>query len=100
MERQTRFIQAFEERLLERAAADEGLVPGLLECLSKDMVTDMDKGRYLKLVLDLQEGGLDAQDSFLTVLGQPRQGPVFDEFYVDSSGLIELILKVFYQPVE
>ena len=35
-----------------------------------------------------------------TLKGETKQGDVFEEFYVDETDLFELILKVFYEPVE
>ena len=35
-----------------------------------------------------------------TLKGETKQGDVFEEFYVDETDLFELILKIFYEPVE
>lgn len=64
------------------------------------MVTDitLDEVAYLApAALDYQFGG---EGSFYMLEGETVMGEEFEEFYPDEDALYEMILEIFYEPVE
>ena len=58
----------------------------------------LDEVAYLApAALDYQFGG---EGSFYMLEGETVMGEEFEEFYLDEDALYEMILEIFYEPVE
>ena len=72
----------------------------MFEAMENNMVTNMQKGTYVKIAMDVaaQDKLLNEED-FHRVPGEYRRGEVYDEFYADYAALDQLILELFYRKV-
>lgn len=97
MNQQREYITGFFEALKETSKTNSQIVPQLFEMIQDYMITDMGKEIYLKIAVDaLNEGGLQDED-FYTIPGSGVTTDVYDEFYADTNGIIQIILNLFYR---
>lgn len=107
MERQRKYMIAFEAQLQQAAAKDSNLVPKMFSTIQDYSLTNMDKGTYLRLGMDLANGQKIGTDSFYFLPGTTGsgefltdQGEHYDEYYPDQSQIRELLLGLFYRKAE
>jgi len=97
MDRQQEYIQQFAKTVTERAQKEEGLVTKLFDGIGDYMVTDMEKGEYLKAAMSGLESGSLAEGGIYTLPGQGVTTGGYDEFYPDEEGLKQIVLELFYR---
>lgn len=93
--RQKQYIVSFMNQAVKAVKNDVTLPITLYKSLTDEMVTNigMDKAVYLAT----QALAMNLDESEITMLsGNPAQGSVYDEFYVDDDVLYELVLNTFY----
>lgn len=99
MERQKEYITGFFDVVKEGTKRDGRMVEELFGLVEDHMITDMNKGEYLKIAMDaLAMSNLD-EDGFHTVPGKAVSTDVYDEFYADQAALTPLILELFYREI-
>ncbi|MBP3198580.1 MAG: LCP family protein [Butyrivibrio sp.] len=100
MTHQQRYAIGFEKQLFAQQKKDKNTIPHMFEAMENNMVTNMQKGTYVKIAMDVaaQDKLLNEED-FHRVPGEYRRGEVYDEFYADYAALDQLILELFYRKV-
>lgn len=83
----------------QKSAADSNIVSDLFDLVEDHLVTDMEKGEYMKIALDALEMGELTEENFYIVPGQAVMTTVYDEFHVNQEALIPIILDLFYREV-
>ena len=91
-ERHSWFVMEMFRQLKAKGDLD-GTVERILDVAEDYIETDID-AETLKLL-----AGSTMTESY-KVPGEVRQGKYFNEYYVDEDGLRELVIKLFYRPVE
>lgn len=98
-QRQKQYIQSFVSKVREEAAEDLNVPVEIYRILDKYMVTDINESSFSYLVTETY--AYDFQlDTIYSLQGEVIQGNQFEEFYVDDDALQELIVELFYEPVE
>ena len=99
LERQKQFITAYLQKVKQKTKADIGFPISVYQAVASRMVTDLTVDEMTYLVSIAKDYSFD-ENYLYTLKGETKQGDVFEEFYVDETDLFELILKIFYEPVE
>lgn len=97
MDQQQEYILQFVNTVQERAGKDEGFVEGLFEEIGQYMVTDMEKGEYLKMATSCLESESLQSENIYTLPGQGVTTAGYDEFYPDEDGMKQVMLELFYR---
>ncbi|MCD7724542.1 MAG: LCP family protein [Clostridiales bacterium] len=99
LQRQKQYLAAMMEQIKAQTASDLLFPVRMYNALSSYMTTDVtvDEVAYLtQIALNYHFSG----SSIYTLEGETVQGEEFEEFYVDETALYEMILDLFYEPVE
>lgn len=97
MERQRQYLAALQGQLSSKAQSDEGFTLDALLQLNEYMVSDC----TVNQLSDLGNSLATYQVSdILTTPGDAQEGEEFMEFTVDEAALQQLVMDVFYEPVE
>jgi len=99
LERQKQYLAEFVKVAKDTVKQDISGVVRLYQAVSPMMVTDItaDEAVYLaSQALDYKTGA----DDFYMLKGETVMGEQFEEYNIDEEALYELILKIFYEPVE
>lgn len=99
LQRQKQYLAEMMNKVKEQTAKDILLPVKMYNALSSYMTTDVtaDEVAYLSsIALDYRFD----QGSIYSLEGETVQGEEFEEFYVDETALYEMILTVFYEPVQ
>lgn len=99
LERQKQFITAYLQKVKQKTKADIGFPISVYQAVASRVVTDLTVDEMTYLVSIAKDYSFD-ENYLYTLKGETKQGDVFEEFYVDETDLFELILKIFYEPVE
>ena len=99
LERQKQFITAYLQKVKQKTKQDISFPISVYQEIASQTVTDLTVDEMTYLVSIAKDYSFDA-DHLYTLKGETKQGDVFEEFYVDETDLFELILKIFYEPVE
>lgn len=95
MKRQTQFVPALLKAVKATAGESGEYYETFSSILDPYMVLDMSA----KDVNELAEYGLAAQD-IITIPGEVQAGTEHDEFIVNDDELYEMVINMFYRPVE
>ena len=102
MKRHRQYAVAFENKVIKLAKRDSDVVTGLFSLIEDNIVTNMDKGTYLKIAMDAVMSGepLSSKD-FSTFEGESRvnQEEYLDEFWPDYQQVDQLVLDTFFRQV-
>lgn len=98
MSQQRQYLEGYLAAVREAAAGDDSLVARLMGTIETDMITDMPKGQYMAVGLDIVNSGqaLTGED-ILTLPGEAVTTERFDEFRHDPEGTLETVLGLFYR---
>lgn len=99
LERQKQYLTEFVKAARTTVKNDLSSVVRLYQTLSPMMVTDIsaDEAVYLaSQALDYRIG----PDDFYMLKGETVMGEQFEEYNIDEKALYEMILEIFYEPVE
>jgi cell envelope-related transcriptional attenuator len=99
LERQKQFITTYLQKVKQKTKEDIGFPISVYQSIAPQTVTSLTVDEMTYLVSIAKDYSFDANYLY-TLKGETKQGDVFEEFYVDETDLFELILKVFYEPVE
>ena len=100
LERQKQYLTGFMDAAKRAAKENISVAAELYQAIMPMMVTDisLEEAAYLApVILDYRFGG---EDGFYMLEGETVMGEVFEEFYADEEALYEMILDIFYEPVE
>lgn len=100
LERQKQYLAGFMEAAKKAAKEDISVVSRLYSALKPMMVTDITSGEAVYLATELLDYDFGGKDGFRMMEGETVMGEVFEEFYVDEEALYEMILDIFYEPVD
>lgn len=98
-ERQKQYLSEFIKKTKSETAKDISLPVRLYQAISEQMVTNvsLDEVTYLASVAKDYHF---SDNSFYFLKGETKQGEQFEEFYIEEDALYEMILDIFYEPVE
>ena len=97
MERQRQYLSALQGQLSSKAQSDEGFTLEALLQLNEYLVSDCTVEQLSALGDNLAHYEIG---DILTTQGEAQVGEEFMEFTVDETALQQLVLDVFYEPVE
>lgn len=99
LERQKQFITTYLQKVKQKTKEDIGFPISVYQSIASQTVTSLTVDEMTYLVSIAKDYSFD-ENYLYTLKGETKQGDVFEEFYVDETDLFELILKIFYEPVE
>lgn len=100
MDRQRQYAIAFERALMEQQKGDHDTISDMFSSIEENIITDMDKGEYLKIALDIYAGGeLLGEEDFFTPKGTNKKGEKYDEFYPDYTDIDKLAMELFFREI-
>ena len=99
LERQKQFLTTFIAQAKNKAVTNPSIAVDLYNTISKYMVTDIDITKFIYLASEALGYNFDI-DHLYTMQGETLMGDKYEEFYVDDDALYQLIIDVFYEPVE
>ena len=95
--RQKQYLNAFVQKIITATKEDIGTPVNLYKEVSKYMTTDITADQVVYLTSQLLNYSFG---EIYTLEGETIRGEKFEEFYPDYDKLKELMLQVFYTPVE
>ena len=102
MDRHRQYAVAFENKLLNLQKRNSDTIPGMFDLIEDNIMTDMSKGTYLKIAMDVavKDGALTEND-FSTFEGRNvvNEAEQLDEFWPDYTQVDKLTLDYFYRQV-
>lgn len=99
LERQKQFLTAYINKVKQKTKENISFPISLYQSVASQVVTDVSIDEMTYLVSVAKDYSFDA-DQLYTLQGETKQGDVYEEFYADEDALFELILQIFYEPVE
>lgn len=99
LQRQKQYLTTFLAKAKSASVSDVRTAAKLYKIAQKYMVTDIDAGSCIYLATEASGYTFDMEDIY-SLKGETIQGNRFEEFYVDEDALEELIVELFYEPVE
>lgn len=99
LERQKQFLTAYINKVKQKTKENISFPISLYQSVSSQIVTDISIDEMAYLVSIAKDYSFDT-DQLYTLQGETKQGEVYEEFYADEEALFELILQIFYEPVE
>lgn len=97
--RQKQYLNAYVQAARSAAKKDITVALDLYQAVVPQMVTDISADEVAYLAPILVDYSFD-ENSFYMMQGETVMGDEFEEFYPDEDALYEMILNIFYEPVE
>ncbi len=102
MSRHRQYAIAFENKVVKLAKKDSDVIPGMFSLIEDNIVTNMDKGTYLKIAMDAVMSSEPLSDKdFSTFEGENlyNEEEQYDEFWPDYEQVDRLVLDTFFREV-
>lgn len=99
LERQKQYLTSFAAKAKESAGNDISVAIDLFNIMQKYMVTDLNVSSFTYLASETVDYEFNVKNMY-SVEGETIQGTDFEEYYIDDDALQNLIIKLFYEPVE
>jgi LCP family protein required for cell wall assembly len=99
LQRQKQYLTTFAAKAKKEASLDIRVAVNLYQTAQKYMVTDIDLTSFTYLATEALGYDFDVENMY-SLEGETVQGNNFEEFYVDDEALQQLIVDLFYEPVE
>lgn len=99
LQRQKQYLTTFAAEAKKQAVTDIRVAVELYQTVRKYMVTDIDLNTFTYMATEYLGYDFDRENMY-SLPGEAVQGNNFEEFYVDDEALQELIIELFYEPVE
>jgi anionic cell wall polymer biosynthesis LytR-Cps2A-Psr (LCP) family protein len=101
LRREEQYIMAYMDKLTELAQGDSSAVIAVYDKIDDYLVTSVD---FASLITELMDYDF-SEDAMYTVpgettVGEPIDGKCYEEYHVDEAAMQELIMQVFYEPVD
>lgn len=101
MKRQQEFIRAFLSQVIPAVKKDLSLVTELYGIIEVNSDSNLDLTKIVYLASQLVSKMDSVSDiSYLSLSGEVVKGGEHAQFYADEESILEMMLKVFYTPVE
>ena len=97
--RQKQYLAAYVQKGRELLKSNPGLGVDLYNIATDYMVTDIDVSRVTYMTTEFL-GYTMNEKGIMTVPGKLEQGVNFEEFYADDEAVKDLVVELFYEPVE
>lgn len=97
--RQKQFLTTFAAMAKEQATSDIRVAINLYQTITEYMVTDIDINRFTYLATEAIGYEFNIEQLY-TVEGETLMGERYEEYYIDESALEQLIIELFYEPIE
>lgn len=99
LQRQKQYLTTFAAQAKNRSVKDVRVAIKLYQAASKYTVTNVDLNKFTYMATEYLNYDFDVKNLY-SLQGEVIQGNQFEEFYVDEDALLDLIMKVFYEPAE
>ena len=99
MNKHERFFKSFEKQTKKSLKTNPNVIHEMFTDIEDDMLTDIPKGDYVKLANTFAKGK-SVSDSIITPEGTLDSSQIYEAFYPDMDKLHNLIVELFYRPVE
>lgn len=97
MDRQRQYMKAFEETLLQASGQNSGLVAQMFDAIEPYMITNMQKGTYLRMAMDVLNSQQLADGDFYLLPGEAVLTNLYDEYHPNHEAIAEMVLELFYR---
>ena len=99
------YVTGFADALRKKSKEDSSLVSRLSDDLKDYMVTDMSKGEYEKIALDGIQGEFNTEEDMISLpghaeVGEGGDGKLYDQWFVDYTQAIPVLLDLFYREID
>lgn len=98
LDRQKQFITAYIKKAKEKTKENISFPVEVYQQVASQLTTDVSVDELTYLV-SIAKNYSFHDNAFYSMQGETVKGEQFEEFYVDEKQLFEMILKVFYEPV-
>lgn len=96
LERDKQFLDGFVNQAKDKMEEDSLFPYHLYKECGEHIYTNISKDRILMLLMLAKD--LEIQDiRFYNLPGETKMGEVYEEFYIDEEGLLDLIIDLFYE---
>ncbi len=102
MQQHSAYMLGFYDTLQAKARVNSGIVTDLYDLVQNDMLTDLQKDEFLKLVLDAVSTGTLSAEDITTLPGvaiAADENYEWDRVFVDYNSAIPVILDMFYREI-
>lgn len=99
LERQKQFMNLYIQKVKQKTLEDITFPIELYKSITTRMVTDISVDELAYLVSGAMDYRFTA-DNIYALKGETKMGEQFEEYYVDETALYEMILEIFYEPVD
>ncbi|NWO20752.1 LCP family protein [Oribacterium sp. oral taxon 102] len=97
MERQKQYVTAFERQALQEYKKNDRILVELFDSMQEHMITDMSKGEYLRIAMDILLNQEIGTEDFRMLPGEVNTSHFYEEFYTDNEGVNRLVLDTFFR---
>ncbi len=99
LQRQKQYMTTFAAAVKNEVASDIRVAADLYQVLQKYMVSNIDLSQFVYLATEYKNYDFDVSNLF-SLPGETVMGNNYEEFYIDEDAAKDLIVKLFYEPVE
>ena len=99
LQRQKQYLTTFAAEAKNQCKSDIGVAITLYNTLQKYMVTDIDLSTFTYMATEYIDYDFDINNLY-SLEGETIQGTNYEEYYLDDEALQELIVELFYEPVD
>lgn len=104
LQRQKQYLNAFINKTKHMIKEDPSIPLKLYDIIEKYSVTDISMDKVTYLATQAVNYSFSQEDIYAvpgeTIAGEENENGVYDEFYVDEEALYDMIVNLFYEPVE
>lgn len=97
--RQKQYLTAFMKQAMSKTKEDITLPLTIYNSLTEYMITDITASEITYLAT-VAMGCSFSEDNFYVIPGEQQKGNYYEEYHVDEDALYDLMLEIFYTPVE
>lgn len=101
LRREEQYMIAYMDKLKTATVGKSAIAVDIYNSIADYLVTSVD---FTSLITELAEYDFSEEQMYTvpgeTVMGDPIDGQSYEEYHVDEEALQELIMQVFYEPVE
>lgn len=100
MDRQRQYIKAFEQTLISASAQNNALVAQMFDAIQPYMITNMQKGEYLRMAMDVMSSQQLTDGDFYLLPGEAVLTDLYDEYHAYPEEVMQMVLELFYRERE
>lgn len=99
MSRQINYLKAFSKKALQMTKEDIGLPLDLYNIIEDNSSTNLTPSKITAFATTIVTNGIQ-ELNFVTVPGEIQRGEKYAEYIVDEAAFYEMLLDIYYTPVE